>query len=91
MNSFVYQVKRPIKWFVVAAYICNEHKIIFLLCIQQWYFAEFIQIDVINILKVYSVLNQISKKKKISNFDNSVVIRLCIINANERYEQSFIF
>ena len=30
-------------------------------------------------------------EKKNSNFNNSVVIRLCIINANERYEQSPIF
>ena len=34
------------------------------------------------------LMNQILKN---SNVNNSVVIRVCIIDANERYEQSSIF
>ena len=35
------------------------------------------------------MLNQVSKNN--SKFNSSVIIRLCIINANERYEQFPIF
>ena len=56
-------------------------------------------------LKVYSVLSISARnlntyeyifdepniKKKKTNSNNSVVLRLCIIDANERYEQSSIF